>query len=142
PPRFPFAIDKDKAARGQEVFTKTCARCHGTYGPDASYPNKIVPLATIGTDPLLADSITSEAVDHFNQSWLGREKGKDGKPIQARVSHGYQSPPLDGVWATAPYFHNGSVPTVYHVLNSKARPRAFTRSYRTDRDAYDEQKLG
>ena len=25
----------------------------------------------------------------------------------------------DGVWATAPYFHNASVPTIYHVLNSR-----------------------
>jgi hypothetical protein len=49
---------------------------------------------------------------------------------------------LDGIWATAPYFHNGSAPTVYHVLNSKARPRVFTRSYRTDLDAYDAKKLG
>jgi hypothetical protein len=23
---------------------------------------------------------------------------------------GYQAPPLDGIWATAPYLHNGSVP--------------------------------
>ena len=27
------------------------------------------------------------------------------------------APPLDGIWATAPYFHNGSVPTVYDVLS-------------------------
>ena len=59
-----------------------------------------------------------------------------------RTTAGYQAPPLDGIWATAPYFHNGSVPTVYHVLNSKARPKIFTRSYRTDLDAYDPVKLG
>ena len=34
------------------------------------------------------------------------------------------------------------MPTVYHVLNSKARPAVFTRSYRTDLDAYDSKKLG
>ena len=39
-------------------------------------------------------------------------------------------------------FHNGSAPTVYHVLNSKARPKIFTRTYRTDLDAYDAGKLG
>ena len=55
---------------------------------------------------------------------------------------GYQAPPLDGLWATAPYFHNGSAPTVYDVLNSKTRPKIFTRSYRTDLDAYDPEKLG
>src|SRR5262249_48323595 len=51
-------------------------------------------------------------------------------------------PPLDGVWATAPYFHNGSVPTIYHVLNSRARPRVYTRSYRTGTEDYDPIKLG
>ena len=38
--------------------------------------------------------------------------------------------------------NNGSVPTVYHLLNSKNRPKYFTRSYRTDVDAYDPVKLG
>jgi hypothetical protein len=55
---------------------------------------------------------------------------------------GYQAPPLDGLWATAPYFHNGSAPTVYHVLNSKARPTRFTRSYQTEVVDYDSVKLG
>jgi hypothetical protein len=31
---------------------------------------------------------------------------------------------------------------VYHVLNSKARPKIHTRSYRTDKDDYDPVKLG
>ncbi len=34
------------------------------------------------------------------------------------------------------------MPTVYGVLNSKARPKIFTRSYRTDLDAYDAADLG
>lgn len=55
---------------------------------------------------------------------------------------GYQSPPLDGVWATAPYLHNGSVPTLYDMLNSKSRPKIFTRSFRTDESAYDKKKIG
>jgi hypothetical protein len=57
-------------------------------------------------------------------------------------TRGYQAPPLDGVWATAPYFHNGSAPTVYRVLNSKARPKVFTRSYRSGEDDYDPVRLG
>src|SRR5207247_1286460 len=50
--------------------------------------------------------------------------------------------PLDGIWATAPYLHNGSVPTVYHVLNSKTRPKLYTRSFRTGEEDYDAVKLG
>jgi mono/diheme cytochrome c family protein len=141
-PRFPFPIDKEKAATGHELFTKHCALCHGRDGPGGSYPNKVVPLTEIGTDPLLAGALTEKLVDHFNRSWFAREKGSDGKPIQVVRKSGYQAPPLDGVWATAPYFHNASVPTVYHVLNSHARPRRFTRSYGGEKEDYDAVKLG
>jgi mono/diheme cytochrome c family protein len=141
-PKYPFPIDRSLAANGQAIFAKHCAKCHGTAGPDGTYPNKIVSLDVVGTDPLLAQASTGKLVDYFNRSWFAREVGPDGKPIHLVENDGYQAPPLDGVWATAPYFHNGSAPTVYHVLNSKARPRIYTRSYRTDRDAYDTAKLG
>ena len=35
---------------------------------------------------------------------------------------GYQAPPLDGIWATAPYLHNGSVPTLHALLDSSTPP--------------------
>jgi hypothetical protein len=45
----------------------------------------------------------------------------------------YKARPLDGIWATAPYLHNGSVPTLYDILLPPAqRPRSFntgTREY-------------
>lgn len=38
----------------------------------------------------------------------------------------YPGRPLEGVWATAPYLHNGSVPTLYHLLLPAAkRPKDF-----------------
>lgn len=47
--------------------------------------------------------------------------------------------PLDGIWARAPYLHNGSVPTLADLLNPPAeRPSVFARGY----DVYDEQKVG
>jgi len=73
---------------------------------------------------------------------LGQEVGPDGKLLQFVGNEGYQAPPLDGIWATANYFHNASVPTVYHVLNSEARPKVFTRTYRTGVEDYDAVKLG
>jgi endo-cleaving rubber dioxygenase len=45
---------------------------------------------------------------------------------------GYQAPPLYGVWATAPYFHNGSVPTLEQVLNSSLRPAIWQRQLQED----------
>ncbi|WP_137930677.1 di-heme-cytochrome C peroxidase [Mesorhizobium comanense] len=38
----------------------------------------------------------------------------------------YRARPLDGIWATAPYLHNGSVPTLYDLLRPQGdRPQAF-----------------
>jgi mono/diheme cytochrome c family protein len=141
-PAYPFPVDQAVAARGHKLFLDNCARCHGTYGPDGSYPNKVVPLGVIGTDRMLADAITKRNLDYFNQSWFAQQTDDGGKPMKVVENHGYQAPPLDGIWATAPYFHNGSAPTVFHVLNSAARPKYFTRSYRTEREDYDPIRLG
>ena len=142
-PRYPFAIDRALAERGHGVFVKTCAKCHGTYGPDGKYPNKIVPLEEIGTDPTLARAVNQPHLMGFlNESWFGQEVGPDGQRLGFAENEGYQAPPLDGIWATANYFHNASVPTVYHVLNSKARPKVFTRTYRTGAEDYDPIRLG
>jgi exo-cleaving rubber dioxygenase len=43
---------------------------------------------------------------------------------------GYVAPPLYGTWGSAPYFHNGSVPTIWDVLKpSAARPAIWKRQY-------------
>jgi mono/diheme cytochrome c family protein len=142
PPKYPFAIDAKKTQAGKTLFEKSCARCHGTYGEGASYPNKVIDLDDIGTDATLATGFPIEAEDLYNRSWFGQEIGPEGKKIPAKANRGYQAPPLDGIWATAPYFHNGSSPTIYHVLNSKARPKIFTRSYRTREEDYDAANVG
>lgn len=51
----------------------------------------------------------------------------------------YKARPLDGIWATAPYLHNGSVPTLYDLLLPAAqRPRTFRLGTRT----YDPMRVG
>ena len=51
----------------------------------------------------------------------------------------YKARPLDGIWATAPYLHNGSVPTLYDLLLPAAqRPASFALGTR----AYDPVKVG
>jgi mono/diheme cytochrome c family protein len=141
-PKYPFAVDAGLAERGRGLFNDACARCHGTYGAGGKYPNKIVALDVVGTDARLARALTRKNIDHFNKSWLGKEKAPDGSYYTFEETEGYQAPPLDGVWATAPYFHNGSVPTIEHVLNSRARPKIFTRSYRTGKEDYDAERIG
>jgi hypothetical protein len=135
PPKYPLPVDRVKAAKGEQLFKANCSRCHGTYGANWTYPNRIVPIEEIGTDRRRHDGFSKKLADYYDKTWFGQEY----KGIRTR---GYQAPPLDGLWATAPYFHNGSVPTVYHVLNSKARPKVFTRSYRTELSEYDPVRLG
>ena len=147
PPKYPFPVDGALAARGRVVFEESCAKCHGTYGggPGSAartYPNKVVPLAKIGTDPSLVRGLTPAIEDHFRRSWFTREKSPQGGPFPLRYNEGYQAPPLDGVWATAPYLHNGSVPTLHHLLKSSERPKRFTRSYRTGVEDYDPGRVG
>jgi mono/diheme cytochrome c family protein len=138
-PKYPFPIDAGLAGKGHELFKENCAKCHGTYGKDWTYPNKIVPLAVIGTDPNRFRGLPAKLLEFYNESWFSQEKPGGFKETP---TDGYQAPPLDGVWATAPYLHNGSLPTLYDVLNSKTRPGLFTRSFRTDEAAYDKVKIG
>jgi hypothetical protein len=139
PPKYPFAIDKDKAAKGEDLFKSNCAKCHGAYGAKWTYPNKVIPIEEIGTDPTRYKGIEAAYGKEYSESWFGKEAGGP-KPL--RLTNGYQAPPLDGIWATAPYLHNGSVPTLDGVLNSKARPKRYTRSFKTGEADYDKVKVG
>jgi hypothetical protein len=135
PPPYPFPVDRDLATRGEAIFVERCAECHGTYGPDGKYPNRIVPIDEIGTDRVRVEAISDAARDHYNRTWFGEKH-------PAKKTSGYQAPPLDGLWATAPYFHNGAVPTVHHVLDSKSRPQSYRRFSPDDPAGYDREKLG
>ena len=137
PPLYPFPIDTARAERGRSIFEKTCARCHGTYGPDGIYPNKIVPLEVVKTDPARAEGMSTLLLNHYNTTWFAEDY-----PARENDVLGYQAPPLDGVWATAPYLHNGSVPTVDALLSSSTRPATFRRPPSTAFEHYDREKLG
>ncbi|MEP0940985.1 MAG: di-heme-cytochrome C peroxidase [Rhizobiaceae bacterium] len=52
---------------------------------------------------------------------------------------GYKARPLEGIWATSPYLHNGSVPTLYDLLlPASRRPASFALGSRE----YDPVKVG
>lgn len=51
----------------------------------------------------------------------------------------YKARPLNGVWATAPFLHNGSVPTLYDMLSPiSERPKVFYLGSKI----FDPQKVG
>ena len=53
--------------------------------------------------------------------------------------HGYKVDMQHGIWARAPYLHNGSVPTLGHLLCPETRPDAFIRGQITE---YDTKLVG
>ena len=143
PPAYPFAIDHSLAAQGKGLFENNCSKCHGTYGDKPKYPNKIISLKVIGTDTKRFFGITKDFGRFYNSSWFSKEiQGWFSDDYKARETDGYQAPPLDGIWATAPYLHNGSIPSVYTLLNSKARPKVFTRDFENKFANYNQKELG
>jgi mono/diheme cytochrome c family protein len=132
PPAFPGEIDMALAAEGRAVFETNCASCHGTYGEDPSYPNLVIPLDEIGTDPLYATTMTDGSLDRFYE-WV--ERSPHGGTVRAAPAAGYIAPPLDGIWAVAPYLHNGSVPSLSALLDSRLRPRYWRHPEAREYDA-------
>ncbi len=136
-PEYPGEIDRHLAAEGEVVFEQHCAKCHGTYGETETYPNKLVHVDTVGTDPAYARFLLeSELWRWYNKSWYATTEPRSS----AEPSMAYMAPPLDGIWTTAPYFHNGAVPMLDQVLDSTSRPTRWRRSF--DSRDYDVDRMG
>ncbi len=79
------------------------------------------------------------AVTEFAPPPATRQQRLDRCMTEDEKLLGYKSRPLTGIWATAPYLHNGSVPTLWDLLLPPAqRPAAF---YLGSRE-YDPAKVG
>jgi hypothetical protein len=122
-PPFPGRIDSTRMRAGESVFTARCARCHGTYDDETprrlvSFPNRLVPGDVIGTDSARWAMVDSTILARLASSAYGRH-------MTSMHTGGYVPPILSGVWATAPYLHNGSVPTIWQLLTPSERPTRF-----------------
>jgi mono/diheme cytochrome c family protein len=98
PPARPGSFDTVAAARGQRVFNGagTCNTCHsGTEMTDAN--SRLHPVSDVVSEP-----------------------EPDGAPSYASRSatKQYRTAPLAGIWQHAPYFHNGSAPTLESVVET------------------------
>lgn len=139
PPEFGqyFPIDAAKAQRGAAIYQETCTACHGASGSDFSgaYVGKVTPLRRIGTDPARLQSFTPALAASLGTPYAGTPY----KFSHFRKTWGYANAPLDGLWLRSPYLHNGSVPTLWDLLQAGSeRPRTFYRG----NDLYDPVKLG
>ena len=137
PPKYPLPIDESLAERGEQIFQKSCASCHGSYGEQPSYPNVCVPLDEIGTDPVRLQALPARGRQKYAESWFAVD-AEGNRQTTIIDPDGYVAPPLDGVWASAPYFHNGSVPTLWQVLNPQERSAVWIRSS----DELDAEQVG
>ena len=70
---------------------------------------------------------------------IDRDLWNGYRPPGALVLPHYSVRPLNGIWATAPYLHNGSVPNVYELLSPRVqRSKTFYMGSRQ----YDPRNLG
>ncbi|MCF2858363.1 cytochrome c [Pseudoalteromonas sp. SMS1] len=72
-------------------------------------------------------------VQQTNDQWFAQNyitksaqnKLEGGRPNCLRSGAGYKARPLNGIWATAPFLHNGSVPNLYSLLSEPADRPTF-----------------
>ena len=131
-PKYPFPIDATLAAAGALTYKSRCAGCHEIGG---ARTGSVIPVDEVGTDRRRLDMWTASAATAYN----AYGDGHDWKFSHFRKTAGYTAVPLDGIWLTAPYLHNGSVPTLTDLLEPPAaRPKKFWRGF----DLYDPARVG
>ncbi|MEZ4287750.1 MAG: hypothetical protein R3A47_06315 [Polyangiales bacterium] len=144
-----WAVGRNNKIRRPEEGNGSCASCHGAYAPryfnDPDFlatpelegmAGYITPWDIIRTSKVRLDT-NNEAMQvagSFNFFGFPQLKGTENdcgpqnqKRLRGDRELGYLAPPLFGIWASAPYFHNGSVPDLESLLNSSERPTIWER---------------
>jgi hypothetical protein len=106
-----------------DLYSARCASCHGVYGegrprPLVSFPNRHLAQAEIGTDSARWSIVDAELLARLRANAYGQH-------MDSERTGGYVAPILSGLWATAPYLHNGSVPTLWQLMTPAERPWLF-----------------
>lgn len=144
-------IDEVKASRGKLLFERKCAVCHINYPPTGKLADIRINLEEIGTDQWRAMNFAKDfRGKHFSQElrtflhdivkqYATDEQSNENAGSQWRTTKQYVARPLAGVWATAPYLHNGSVPSLYDLLlPATERPKVF----RVGQREFDPERVG
>jgi hypothetical protein len=145
PPRYEDMIPEDKykinpelRKTGEGIYQKHCASCHE---PGKEKFNKVEELEAVGTDPNRVDAFTEDLEGELNKVGpIFVMGGTDFWMLRNfKRTKGYVNTLLDGIWLRAPYLHNGSVPTLWDLLNKPdQRPKEFYRG----NDVYDWDNVG
>jgi hypothetical protein len=158
------ALDPGRIVRGRVLFAEHCARCHrprdsAVPAPDNFPADAVFSLQELGTDPQRLRTFSvpvsgqplAAALQQVAQQYLAKasqaadldreafEQMEREHPNRWRETDGYVARSLAGIWATAPYLHNGSVPTLWDLLSPPAeRPAGF----HLGSAEYDPEKVG
>ncbi|MEM6467339.1 MAG: cytochrome c [Pseudomonadota bacterium] len=121
PQPFPGPIDTSRLAQGRSVYASACASCHGTYDASLTAPQLVrFPNweGDVGTAPGVALTALEELAEVVTASPAATY-------LAPRATPNRSAPPLAGLWASAPYLANGSVPTLWHLMRPATRPDSF-----------------
>jgi cytochrome c5 len=137
PPKYPFPITSDQTVlnRGKAVYDEYCADCHALSG---SRIGEVEPIAEIGTDEHRLNSYTDKMVE----LQLNYCKGYPSALTTFKKTNGYANQPLDGIWARAPYLHNGSVPSMWDLLTPAEQRNNGQPMFYTGHGVYDTENMG
>jgi mono/diheme cytochrome c family protein len=95
------------------------------------FKTKLTLAKAIEIQAFVAARLRGKVLERFNDMFR--------KPASADPGAAYESRVLSGIWATAPYLHNGSVPNLWELLTpAKQRKGTFMVGSRT----FDPQKVG
>jgi mono/diheme cytochrome c family protein len=134
-PAYPWGLDGALLPRGEELYRQYCADCHDLGG---SRIGEIEPLERIGTDPYRLGSYTEK----LNRLLLDYGEGYPWKLLDMVKTDGYANQPLDGIWARAPYLHNGSVPTLMDLLTPEGERNGGQPTFWVGHGLYDTIAVG
>jgi len=137
PPRYPYGIfsDRNVLARGEALYKERCHACHAFGG---KLIGQVDPIDSIRTDRHRLDSYTEKLA----KIQLQYGEGYDWKFTHFRKTNGYANLPLDGIWARAPYLHNGSVPTLWDLLTPEEQRNGGRDFFYRGHTVYDREKVG
>jgi mono/diheme cytochrome c family protein len=72
------------------------------------------------------EKVVNRWYDDHGTSAADRDRMNGYRPNGIRAPIAYKARPLNGIWATAPFLHNGSVPTLWALLSPyDERPKRF-----------------
>jgi hypothetical protein len=114
----------------------------GTYGPRERPLRLLFDLVTRSLTQQPTAALRASAAARLHHLTATTKQGQhatstDQDPTAELLS--YKARPLNGIWAAAPYLHNGSVPTLYDLLLPPAsRPARFA----VGRWEYDPRRVG